>query len=174
LAADAVPAAPAPADNKKNPEDDIKKIPLAQKLQRSTDALSVMRESYKIVVQLQTDAQAAKDVVQLECVQFKLTQIKGYLGTAEGADLELQTAASAKNEDNANNEYTKIDVASTRIAQLRADAEACIGQKAGQQASGTASVDMTVPADLPKGDPTIIQVSTPPAVTTPPPASPTL
>jgi hypothetical protein len=142
-----------------------------EKVKRSAESVAQMRSTLKDVLGKLEEARSTKDVVKLNCVNEKLTQVKGLLRISEASDVQLQEAV-AKNESSvAEHEYTKINLASSRVEQLRAEAEQCIGQLA-FRIDENMSVEVEVPEYLPPGDPTIIRTG-PPAVLRPPPASPT-
>lgn len=159
----AAPATPAVAKAEALPPD-------PEKLQRSNDYLVQMRQALKAVISKLEEARASKDVVKLNCVNERLTNIKGLLRISEQADIGLQEAVAKKEAQSADHEYTKVTIARQKIEQLKAEAEQCVGMLAFE--TGPTEVTVEVPADLPQTDPT--QSPPPgPVVTRPPPASPT-
>jgi TolA-binding protein len=166
----APPAAP-PAAEVKGSDSDIERIPNSEKVKNSAQSLTKMRDSLRDVIPKLEEARATKDVVKLNCVNDKLTQIKGLLRISEQSDVTLQEAIAKKEDIAINHEYRKVTLAGDRVKQLRAEAEECIGQLAFRTDQNT-NVDVNVPDDLPKGDPTV--VLTPPYDLRQPPASPTL
>ena len=141
------------------------------KIAHSAATITKMRETLKVVLQKLTEARESKDVVRLNCVNEKLTQIKGFIKIGEQADLALQEAVAKQDSGEADHEFTKVEVAGQHVAQLRADAEACIGQVAYEGTEGQTHVDVTEPANLPSAS-VSPPPPAPPAVITPPPASP--
>jgi len=140
----------------------------AQKIQKADDSIIRMKQVLKQVISRLEDARSEKDIVKLNCVNEKLTQIKGLLRVSEQADIALQEAAARKDEG-ADSEYQKIAIAKVKVEQLRAEAEECIGQLAFVVDERT-TVDVELPKDLPQQDLTERQPP-PPPVTRPPPAS---
>ncbi|MBK7863185.1 MAG: hypothetical protein IPJ65_32160 [Archangiaceae bacterium] len=138
-------AAPA-ADERDNP-------PNPEKIRRSAEALQQMRQALKDVLTKLEEARNSRDVVKLNCVNEKLTQVKGLLRISELADVAMQEAIAKKEDSGALHEYTKVSIASTKVTQLRAEAEQCLGQLAFRTDENLA-IDVEVPEDLPKGDPT--------------------
>jgi hypothetical protein len=128
-------------------------VPDGQKLERSTKALAAMREVLRDVLGKLEEARRAKDVVKLNCVNEKLTQIKGLLRISEQADVALQEAVSQGENTSSEHEYTKVMIAQQKVAQLRAEAEQCIGQLA-FRTDENLSVEVEEPRNLPGGDPT--------------------
>lgn len=144
-------------------------VPDAKKLERSGKSLGAMREVLRDVLGKLEEARRAKDVVKLNCVNEKLTQIKGLLRISERADVALQEAVSHRETTASEHEYTKVMIAQQKVSQLRTEVERCIGQLA-FQADENMSVEVEEPKNLPGGDPT----RPPPVeniVVRPPPAS---
>jgi hypothetical protein len=139
-------AAASGSDEKDNP-------PNPEKIRRSAEALQKMRQALKDVLAKLEEARNSRDVVKLNCVNEKLTQVKGLLRISELADVAMQEAIAKKEDSGALHEYTKTSIATTKVTQLRAEAEQCLGQLAFRTDENLA-VDVEIPEDLPKGDPT--------------------
>jgi hypothetical protein len=166
----AVALAQAPAGDAPPPTE-ASKVSDSQKVKDSAAAVSRMGGALKDVLAKLEEARATKDVVKLNCVNEKLTQIKGLLRISQASDTALQEAVARKETSSAEHEYMKVSIARSKVEQLRAEAEQCIGQLA-FRTDENLSVDVTVPDDLPAGDPTTIPP--PPWIDSrPPPASPT-
>lgn len=133
-------------DDKENP-------PNPEKIRRSAEALQKMRQALKDVLGKLEEARNSRDVVKLNCVNEKLTQVKGLLRISELADVAMQEAIAKKEDSSALHEYTKVSIAVTKVTQLRAEAEQCLGQLAFRTDENLA-IDVEVPEDLPSGDPT--------------------
>lgn len=147
-------------------------VPDADKLQRCTKALGAMREALRIVLEKLEEARRTKDVVKLNCVNEKLTQVKGLLRISEQSDVALQEAVAKRDTGSSEHEFTKVMIAQQKVAQLRAEVEECIGQLA-FRTDENLTVEVEVPDDLPKNDPT--RPGQPPDVVVHPPfSSPTL
>lgn len=142
------------------------------KLERSAKGLGTMRDALRDVLEKLEEARRTKDVVKLNCVNEKLTQIKGLLRISETADVALQEAVTRKDSTSAEHEYTKVMIANQKVVQLRSETEECIGQLA-FRTDENLSVEVEEPRDLPGGDPTRPPVP-PDVILRPPPASPTL
>jgi len=126
-----------------------------------------MRQVLKQVLQRVGDARAENDIVKLNCVNEKLVQIKGLLKVAEQADIGLQEAVARK-DPGADAEYEKIGIARTKVDQMRAETEECVGQLAYVVDEAT-RVEVETPTDLPADNGTW---TPPPLMMRPPPASP--
>ncbi len=143
-------------------------VPDSQKLVRSTQALGGMREVLRAVLGKVEEARRTKDVVKLNCANEKLTQIKGLLRISEQADVSLQEAVSRQEASSSEHEFTKVMIAQQKVAQLRSEAEECIGQLA-FRTDENLFVEVEEPTNLPGGDPSrplppdIVLVRPPPA-----------
>ena len=152
---------------------DASKVPDPEKVRISADSVTKMRSALKDVLAKLEDARTTKDVVKLNCVNEKLTQIKGLLRISEQSDVQLQEAVAKRETATAEHEFTKVSIAGGKVDQLRAEAEECIGQLAFRTDENLA-VEVETPEYLPSGDVTEIPTSFPQLDSRPPPASPTM
>ncbi len=139
-------------------------VPDAEKLEKSADSINRMKSALKSVLTRVEDARNEKDVVKLNCVNEKLTQIKGLLKVAEQSDIALHEAISSK-DASAESEFSKIGIARAKVDGLRNDAEQCIGQLAYIVDEKT-TVEVQQPAGLPD------RGNAKPGASPPPPAPP--
>ncbi len=161
----------APADSSLKFEES-EKLSDGEKEARSAAEVQKMREVLKVVLGMLEQARNLKDVIRLNCVNEKLTQIKGFIRIAEQADVALQENVAKKEELGANHEFTKIEIAAQRVAQIRAEAEACGGTEVYGGVTGTeATVATTEPADLPSNTVAAAAPAAPVSVTPLPPAT---
>lgn len=163
---------PAPAKPAATTLERAADIPDAEKLSRSRDAVNRMRSVLSEVLGRLEEARATKDVVKLNCVNEKLTQVKGLLRISEQSDVALQEAVAKKDTIAAEHEYSKVSIARSKVDQLRGEAEQCIGQLA-FRTDENLTVEVEVPSGLPTEDPTNPPAPEPPT-SRPPPASPIL
>ena len=147
-------------------------VPDAEKISRSNAAVSRMRTVLTEVLGRLEEARATKDVVKLNCVNEKLTQVKGLLRISEQSDVALQEAVAKKDTTAAEHEYSKVSIAKNKVEQLRNESEQCIGQLA-FRTDENLTVEVEVPSGLPSDDPTNPPAPQPPT-SRPPPASPIL
>jgi hypothetical protein len=147
-------------------------VPDAEKIKRSAAAVSRMRTVLSEVLGRLEEARATKDVVKLNCVNEKLTQVKGLLRISEQSDVALQEAVVKKDSTAAEHEYSKVSIARTKVDQLRNESEQCIGQLA-FRTDENLTVEVEVAGGLPTEDPTNPPRPEPPT-NRPPPASPIL
>lgn len=99
------------------------------KLEASAEQIARMKASLKQVLARVEEARNEKDVVKLNCVNEKLTQIKALLKVAEQADVALHEAVANK-DPGASSEFVKIGIARSKVEVLRGQSEQCIGQLA--------------------------------------------
>jgi hypothetical protein len=146
------------------------KLPDAQKLSMATRYLDEMRQILSAAMKLLKEAREEKDVIKINCVNEKLTNIKGLLRISEQADVALQEAVVKNEKDTAAHEFHKVAISHQKLRALKAEAEQCVGELA--FAVGKTTVEVEVDEnEVPELDPTEIQLPDTPVVR-PPAASP--
>lgn len=137
--------APAPqAEERLTPNDQRARV--QQTVQR-------MRELAGQVDKLSAQARSERDIVKLNCVNEKLAQVRGLLRVSEQAEGDLREAQARRDDDGAQHATTKAQIAAGKVAQLRQEAEQCIGQLAYFNDEKT-QVEVEVPAGITDADPT--------------------
>ncbi len=131
-------------------EAEIEEVPDAQKGARSTQALSRMKAILNAVLGHLTEAREEKDVVKLNCVNEKLTAVKGLLKISEQADVTLREAVARGDTEVGSHEFEKITIALRKCEQLLAESEACVGELAVY--AGDTEVEMEL-VDVPEEEP---------------------
>lgn len=112
-------------------DEDSGKLSNDEKKARAESMLTEMREALKKGTELLGEARAAKDIVQLNCVNEKLIPIKGLLKISEGASVRMyegMAAGTPEAAESVNHEYTKLAVAHQKVLILRAEADQCVGE----------------------------------------------
>lgn len=94
-----------------------------QKVQRSAD-----------------DAKKQKDLLLLNCLNEKLTDIRSLLKVAETAKAQLEESIARNERDRAEHEFSKVVIARTRGAELVRESEACSGEGIFSTAEGPTTV----------------------------------
>jgi hypothetical protein len=153
------PDAPAPTEGLKVEAQESERLSDKEKLSRGEDAVSLMQKTLREVLQRVEEARKERDLVKLNCVNEKLTQVKALLRIAEQSYIALQEAVARAAEDGAQHEFAKIEIAKQRVTELRAESEQCIGQLAYVVDEKT-----VVTVEIPEGLP---DVTTEPSVTQP-------
>jgi len=114
--------------------------------------LGEMRDALRRVTEILGEARASKDIVQLNCVNEKLTQVKGLLRISEDASVKMYDAVASNTMDVINHEFTKISVAHQKTIILRAEAEQCVGELSVY--TGETEVTVEIDPDISDRDPT--------------------
>lgn len=136
--------------------------------ERVESMLVEMRGGLRRVTDLYAEAQAAKDIVQLNCVNEKLTQVKGLVRVAEESSTKLYDAIASNLQDAVVHEYTKVAVAHQKVLVLRAESEQCVGEFSVY--TGDTEVTVEIDSEIPERDATTPD-SPPPGPEVPPVAS---
>ncbi len=129
-----------------------------------------MRGVLGAVDKLAAEARNEKDVIRLQCVNERKTQISGLLKVAELSIEDMRAAIKDREEEAVEHEFDKIGLAKSKVLSFKIEAQQCIGSLAFYDSNKT-KVEVTVPADLPQED----TISPQPVESTffrPPPASP--
>lgn len=100
------------------------------RLAKAKEDLASMRGILSKVIKHLSAAREEKDTVKLNCVNEKLTKIKGLLRISEQADVAMQEAIARKDNSSIAGEFAKISISKQKCSQLAADSEACIGELA--------------------------------------------
>src|SRR5206468_4114317 len=103
------PADAAPA-NAAGDFDQASNVSDGEKVRRSNDAVTRMRSVLKDVLGKLEEARNTRDVVKLNCVNEKLTQIKGLLRISEQSDVAMQEAIAKSEKPSADHEFTKVSI----------------------------------------------------------------
>lgn len=123
----------------------------AEQLAQSEKFLTRM-ESARTTVRHQLEtARAQRDVVKTLCLNDKLNQIDVAIRSARERRQGLELAASRRDVDLANHEFTILTVLHQRTDTLTAEANQCIGKEA--EYIGDSSVIPTIDPGLPEEDP---------------------
>jgi hypothetical protein len=134
-AAEAEVAPPAPAAPGGAPAPAVADVPLQPTM--SGDEMLSHGNEYRqqiqgIVVQIQGQAEQAKsdkDVIRLNCLLDKLTQVKVNGTMMDQALQRLQEAVSRRDEGAQLHVYTRITIINQKAQVLRTEADACVGSE---------------------------------------------
>ena len=121
-----------------------------ERLERAGASLAEIRRLTGQVVAQCDEARAERDAAKLECCGEKLDHAGKLLGAAERAERALKAALEG-GEEGAETEALAIDVARRRVADVRGEAERCIGQLAWRAEERT-EVEVTRPRALAPGE----------------------
>ncbi len=142
-------------------------------------AVRTIRSSVADVAGKLMEAQQSKDIVKLNCVNDKLTRMKALLRVSEQSNVKLIDAASSKNVEVGDHEWTKLRLAFENVRNLKFDAEQCMGEVA-FRTQEEQSTEVEEPKLMFETDPTLALSPSQAAsevtqntVSSPPPSSPT-
>ena len=145
---------PAAAAKPPPPPEVVEQVSDADKPGKSQEHIARMKEILSKVLKHLEEARDEKDIVKLNCVNEKLTNIKGLLKISEDGDVKMQEALARRTPEEGAHEYEKIAIARSKCEQLFAESEACVGELA---------VYGEPPEDLSENIPTIDIITRPPA-----------
>jgi hypothetical protein len=161
---DVVGGAPAPVD-----------LSIPQKSTISGDAMLSQGREYRkqieaITAQVQTQVGAAKkdqDVIRLNCLLDKLTQVKVNGNMMDQALQSLQECVARRDESAELHEYTRVTIINQKAQVLRTEADGCVGAETNYV--GPTKVVVETPAGLqenvdqpPPSEPPISIIDRPP------------
>jgi hypothetical protein len=133
------------------------KLSDSEKIDKASSYLGEMKDVLSAVLDLLKDARDEKDVIKLNCINEKLTSIKGLIRISEQADITLQEAVAKGERDTATHEFHKIAISHQKIKILKTEAEQCVGELA--FAVGKTTVEVEVDKDVvPEQDPTKVEL----------------
>lgn len=116
------------------------------------DLSSKMTTNVARIKRLMEEAQKKKDMVRLNCVIDKATQVDTHLKLAEKDKADLIKAFKAKNAEDRDHSYERLKILSQKIDVLRTEAEVCIGEDVPYVGITTTSVE--IDPSIPPEDPT--------------------
>ncbi len=117
-------------------------IPQERWVSYSEEALEEMRGILKKALQMLADARKSNDAVRLNCVNEKVTQMKGILRVSEDAALALQEHMATNAMDKAQKELSKIRIGRTKLKESLTGANTCSGSEASYVGATTVEVEM--------------------------------
>lgn len=149
--------------------------PIEEKLTVSGPEMLRQGQEYRqqiqgITFQIQTQSEQAKrdkDVIRLNCLLDKLTQVRVNASMLDQALQSLQEAVSRRDESAQLHEYTRVTIVNQKAQVLRTEADACIGAETNY--IGATKVMVEVPQDIsddadqpPPANPPVTVVENPP------------
>jgi len=134
------------------------KLTFDEKKKRSDSMLTEMRKARLHALELLNEARSSRDIVKLNCVNEKLTQIKGLLKIGEQASLKMfeEFAAATPNEKAINFQYSTLAVAYQRTLVRRTETDKCVGEATVYTGDTEVEVIVEKAAELQSMDPTVV------------------
>lgn len=124
----------------------------ADKKSRASSMLADIQAAFSRASEILAEAVSSKDVVQKNCVETKLADIKTLLGVAQSASVTMLEAIADQKKSVAGHTFAKISVAHKRTLILRSEADKCVGEST--IFTGETEVDVEKDPNLRSGDPT--------------------
>jgi hypothetical protein len=124
----------------------------AELLEGSARMQQDVRNALRRANELLGEARAAKDIVQLNCVNQKLTQIKGLVKITDVASVALPEALANGKTSEAGHQYKIILVAHQKALVLNSEASQCVGESTIY--SGDTEIEVKIDGSATGEDPT--------------------
>ena len=100
----------------------------SQLLKSTSKSLKTMKGTLEVALERLSDARKGKDIIQLNCVNEKLSAISGLVKISEEAEKSLKEAIAKRDSELKQHEYSKVDLAGKRVSELRLEVEGCVGE----------------------------------------------
>lgn len=137
--------APAPAagggESLFQPKND--QVPVARFQETAEQYLVEMRGALTTGLDILKEAREDMDALRLQCVNDKITAMKGILRISEDANISLQEALATRATERARYEFNKISTSRNKMAEMLSAAQNCVGA----EATYTGGSDLTVEVD---------------------------
>ena len=119
-------------------------------LGKASDAVGNMKDTLEIALVRLADARKGKDIIQLNCVNEKLSAINGLVKISEQAEKALKEAVAKRDAELKQHEYSKVMLAEKRVSELRLEVEGCVGELS--RYTGNTEVVVTTDDDVRSDD----------------------
>ena len=130
---------------------EAEKLSTDEKLEGTKASLEQMKDTLRLALERLQLAREKQDILQVNCVNDKLSAIKGLLKISEQADVSLKEAVAKGDDELINHEYTKISIAGARVENFRVEVEACVGEAS--QYIGRTELALQIDDDIRESDP---------------------
>jgi hypothetical protein len=118
--------------------DDLKTIPKEERLERAAEALDRMRGTLAIMAKTLDEKRGERDILMLNCINARISAVKGFLKIAEQANVTLQSGG--QDEGGELHQLNMIFLADSRVQTLKDEADACSGGETTQYTGPTRTV----------------------------------
>ena len=98
------------------------------RLKTAGKSVSTMKKTLDIALERLADARQGKDIIQLNCVNEKLSAISHLVKISEEAEKGLKEAIAKRDAEIKQHEYSKVVLAGKRVSELRLEVEGCVGE----------------------------------------------
>lgn len=112
------------------PTERKEQVPVSKYLDTAEEYLKEMRGSLTKGLDILREARESKDAVRLQCVNDKITAMKGVLRISEDAFISLQEAMATRATEKARYEFSKVRTSHSKMQELAQAAQNCVGTEA--------------------------------------------
>jgi hypothetical protein len=126
-------------------------VPVAKFKEKGEGYLVEMRGNLTKGLEILREAREAKDALRLQCVNEKITAMKGVLRISEDAYISLQEALATKATERARYEFNKVRTSKNKMAELVSAAQNCVGAEAVY--TGDSQVEVEIDPSIAQQDP---------------------
>jgi len=124
----------------------------ADQIEWADEAIDRMEQLSARISALLDQANQSGDMLKIQCLNDKLTQINVSMRSFEGRQADHREAINGRNADQRNHQYSMMVILAQRVAGLRVEAEACVGE--GDVVFGQTSRTTEIDASVTQDDPT--------------------
>ncbi|MDX9723392.1 MAG: hypothetical protein RBU37_21770 [Myxococcota bacterium] len=130
----------------------------AEQTSKAADAVADMQQVHRSgVLLLEKTRNEEQDVLKLNCVNEKLSAIKGFLKVGEKAQVRLEDAIGRADKKAQAHQLKLVLMASTRVRNLGEDMQACAGELV--EYSGPTKLELDIDENVRTDNPTEVDTS---------------
>jgi uncharacterized protein with PhoU and TrkA domain len=115
--------------------------------------IASMKKTLSLALDRLAQARKGQDVIQLNCVNEKLSAINGLVKISQTASSSLKDATAKRDEELKRHEYSKVMLAGKRVEELRLEVEGCVGEMS--QYTGNTEVVVATDDDVRTDNPDV-------------------
>ena len=116
-------------------------------------SISSMKNTLSVALERLSQARKGQDVIQLNCVNEKLSAINGLVKISQTASSSLKEAIAKRDDELKKHEYSKVILAGKRVEELRLEVEGCVGEMS--QYTGNTEVVVVTDDDVRTDNPDV-------------------
>lgn len=150
-------AQPTPGQGASEPElrqQRVANLSGADQLREANNIVDRMTQMRRRVSDMLDRARQDRDIIRVNCLNDKLTQLDVTLRSAREHRELLQTAVSINNDGQRNHEFTLLTIFRSRAENLETEAHTCVGEETGTFDRARFTLRLTVDPNIPEGDTT--------------------
>ncbi len=126
----------------------------ADQLREATSTMDSITGSRRRVSDLLDRARTDRDIIKVNCLNDKLTQVDVTLRSAREHQELLQNAVGLNNDGQRNHEFQLMNIFRSRSEVLETEARQCIGEETGTFDPTRTVLRVTIDPSIPEEDPT--------------------